>query len=326
VSASDAQVKILIEGIKALQISHDRINERLEVIEKKTYKICKPEPFTGDPAKLQGLLTRMDLEIDHWGLMVGPEEEEVKFVGYIQGGAGEWYEPILRDFMTNDPDDREDRTTEILGKYEKLKEHMKKAFGDLNEKLVSERRIRECRQRTSVWKYNTEFNQIISHLDWDDDARMAQYRTRLKAEAKDTLIYFEKDATSLDQLMERAQLVDSRIWDLKMEKRFGGTVGRSTTRNKYRTKPEFKRDRGGYVIMVRAKAIDKNECRRKKLCFNCGKPNHQAKNCRSRGKNQKSNSGKDADKPVQSRMAIVREEDEHSENTEAYHEWAGEAT
>jgi hypothetical protein len=56
---------------------------------------------------------------------------------------GEWYEPILRDFMTEDPDDREDRTTEIFGNYEKLKEHMKKAFGDLNEKLASERRIRE---------------------------------------------------------------------------------------------------------------------------------------------------------------------------------------
>jgi hypothetical protein len=40
-SASDVQVKTLIEGIKALQISHDRIDERLEVVEekKKTYKI-----------------------------------------------------------------------------------------------------------------------------------------------------------------------------------------------------------------------------------------------------------------------------------------------
>jgi hypothetical protein len=72
--------------------------------------------------------------------------------------------------------DREDRTTEIFGNYEKLREYsMEKAFGDLNGKLASERRIRECRQRASVWKYNTEFNQDISHLDWDDDARMPQY-------------------------------------------------------------------------------------------------------------------------------------------------------
>jgi hypothetical protein len=56
-SASDAQMKTLIrsiEGIKALQISHDPIDERLEVVEKKqkTYKIGKPEPFTRDPANL----------------------------------------------------------------------------------------------------------------------------------------------------------------------------------------------------------------------------------------------------------------------------------
>jgi hypothetical protein len=43
----------------------------------------------------------MDLEIDRWGLTVGPEKEKIKLVGtYIKGDAGKWNEPILRDFMT----------------------------------------------------------------------------------------------------------------------------------------------------------------------------------------------------------------------------------
>jgi Retrotransposon gag protein/Zinc knuckle len=250
----------------------------------------------------------MDLELDHWGLTNALEEEKVKFVGtYIQGEAGKWWEPMLRSYLNNPLEDREERVSEIFNNYGKLKEYMKKAFGDLNEKLAAERQIRECKQRTAVWRYNTEFIQTMSHLEWDEDAKMAQYRTGLKPEAKNALIYFETDAKSLDQLMERAQLVDRRMFDSKMENRVDRTTMRSG-RNKNTIRPEIKRDREGDVIMVGAKAIDKNECRKNKLCFNCGKPNHIAKNCRNR-KPQKSDFGKDANsRLVQSRMANVVEE------------------
>jgi Retrotransposon gag protein/Retroviral aspartyl protease/Zinc knuckle len=327
-ASSDLQMKNLIEGMKALQIANEKIEERLESTERKgKYKLGKPEPFKGDPTKLQGFLPRMDLELNHWGLSEGPEHEKVKFTGtYIQEEAGEWYEPILRDYLTNDEEDREDRTNEIFGNYNKLKEYMKKAFGDLNEKLASERRIRECRQKTSVWKYNTEFNQIISHLDWDDDARMAQYRTGLKPEVRDAMIYFERDARNLDQLMERAQLVDRRMWDSRMERRLDKTIGLHPMRNGGKTKREIKYDRDGDVKMIGARAIDKSECRKKKLCFNCGKPNHQAKNCRNRGKIQKSDSEKTAEKPIQSRMAIVGgKEDQQRESTEKQDAQEGES-
>src|SRR4029077_10929084 len=124
---------------------------------------------------------------------------------------------------------------------------------------------------------------------------MAQYRTGLKAEVRDAMIYFERDAGSLDQLMERAQLVDRRMWDSKMERRLDRTIERHPVRNGGRTKREIKYDRDGDVRMVGARAIDKSECRKKKLCFNCGKPNHQAKNCRNRGRVQKSDSERNAE-------------------------------
>jgi len=117
--ATNDQLKNLIEGMKSLQVSNARLEDRIKATEKKEkpYKIGKPDPFTGDPTKLQGFLTRMDLELDHWGLVNKPDEEKVKFVGtYIQEDAGEWYEPILRDYLTKSPDDREDRANEISGR------------------------------------------------------------------------------------------------------------------------------------------------------------------------------------------------------------------
>jgi hypothetical protein len=93
--ATEEQIKNLINGFNKLKLNGDQANERIDRMEKreekrkKPYKIGKPEPFTGDPAKLQGFLTRMDMELDYWGLTQEPEEEKVKFVGtYIQGDAG----------------------------------------------------------------------------------------------------------------------------------------------------------------------------------------------------------------------------------------------
>jgi hypothetical protein len=122
-----------------------------------------------------------------------------------------------------------------------------------------------------MWKYNAEFNQTMSHLDWDKEAGMAQYRVGLKGEVKDAMIYFEKDPSSLDQLMKRAQLADRRIWDSKMEKRFGKTTMKVRQQNKNGSRPRFARDRDGDVMMTGASAMTKDECGKKHLCFNCGK-------------------------------------------------------
>ncbi|QLI66783.1 uncharacterized protein G6M90_00g034210 [Metarhizium brunneum] len=53
--------------------------------------------------------------------------------GYMTGTALAWFEPIMRDYLTNAGDDQEDEIKEIFADYKKFEKAIKKTFGSTDE-------------------------------------------------------------------------------------------------------------------------------------------------------------------------------------------------
>ena len=83
---------------------------------------------------------------------------------YLRGGAFEWFEPFVTDYVENTEDDREADTVAIFNSWEAFKERIKMVYGDVDETRTAERQIHRLRQTSSVNKYVVESQLIASRL------------------------------------------------------------------------------------------------------------------------------------------------------------------
>jgi len=232
---------------------------------------------------------------------------------YLRGDARKWYEPLLRDHLNLDPEDQEDRVRQVFARFEGFEKAIKKAFGDINEKYSAEREMRCLSQKTSVRKYSSRFLQLASHTDWSEDALMATLRDGLKEEVKNGLIYFTTEPKDIDELIERAQMIDRRLWESKLDKKERVFPDR---KNKNRSQNFARREPDGDVIMTGAQ-VDLAEARKKGLCFKCGRKGHQARRCRS--KNIK---GKEPEaRGFEARMVLFDSDGWNSEEKDSADAW-----
>src|SRR6266850_3067367 len=154
-------------------------------------KVGEPEFYYGDTEKLQDWLTSMMDHFEFKGILGKPGKDKVRVAGtYLRGDARKWYEPLLRDYLSLNLEDQEDRVRQVFASFGGFEKAIKKAFGDINEKYSAEREMRHLVQKTSVRKYSSRFLQLASHTGWSEDALMATLRDGLKEEVKNGLIYF----------------------------------------------------------------------------------------------------------------------------------------
>ena len=60
---------------------------------------------------------------------------------YLRGGAFEWLEPFLTDYVENPEDEREADAIAIFNSWEAFKERIKMVYGDVDETRTTERQI-----------------------------------------------------------------------------------------------------------------------------------------------------------------------------------------
>ena len=67
------------------------------------------------------------------------EHRKVAFAALrLEGKALRWFEPTIKDFLTNpDNDDREEFTQNVFADYSTFEAEIQKVFGDTDEKLYA---------------------------------------------------------------------------------------------------------------------------------------------------------------------------------------------
>ena len=125
----------------------------------------------------------MDMHIDVNNNVLRTQASRVIFVStYLRDRAFEWFEPILREYYNKATDKWGHITQEVFSEadgYKQFRNHLNKTFRDVNATRTAERKLRHLWQTTSATAYASKFQQIISYLDWDNDAYVAIFEDGL---------------------------------------------------------------------------------------------------------------------------------------------------
>ena len=275
-------------------------------------KVHKAECFDGTRSKLRAFLTQMDMHIDVNNNVLRTQASRVIFVStYLRDRAFEWFEPILREYYNKARDNWGNITKEVFSDtdgYEKFRSHLNKTFGDVDATRTAERKLRHLRQTTSAVAYASEFQQITSHLDWDEEAYVAIFEDGLREEVKDELVRVDRP-TDLSRMIELAVKIDNRLYERRRER--DGTRKWRQTGQKYYPKYRTNHSQGQPMVTrtnddpygprpmdldaTRHRKIPEEEKKRRqrdRLCFYCGKEGHTAWYCPNKRNHSKTNIGK----------------------------------
>ncbi|KAF5133292.1 Retrotransposon-like protein 1 [Metarhizium anisopliae] len=204
--------------------------------------------------------------------------------GCMTGTALAWFEPIMRDYLTNAGDDQEDETKEIFADYEKFEKAIKKTFGSTDEVRTAIIHMDQLRQKGSTSDYAARFRQVTSVLDWEDEPLMSAFFKGLKEEIKDEL-YREDMPNNFSDYVAMAVRIDNRQYQRRMQRQQGRGTWNPTGRRGQQANQKRRREEPiayGHTLNPGRMELDatKKDDRKEKKCYNCGKPGHFANKCK----------------------------------------------
>ena len=249
-------------------------------------KIRRPDPYHGNRDQLEDWLMQVEVYFIFYST---PENKKTLFAAsLLKGKALRWFKPSVRKHIDDnkDPD-------QMFSRFENFKEQIRRIFGPSNEESTAERAIQHLSQRTSAADYAARFQESSNQTEWDDAALMVMFCRGLKDNVKDELMRTGASIDSLDTLIEQAIEIDDKLYKRSMEKRYGGGYqGRAGSYSGYhhhQSRRPVNTSQYGDPMEIDAtqrrngkNPKGKQDRRKEKKCYTCGKPGHYARNCRSK--------------------------------------------
>ncbi|KAJ5919015.1 Retrotransposon polyprotein [Penicillium verhagenii] len=271
-----------------------QLQEQLVTLNNRSAPVVKPPKpafFEGARTQLRSFLTQMEMQLRI--IRCSEEADKVIYAStYLRGQAFNWFEPYIREFNEKPMKKWSDTTKDIFGSYDKFKQKLEQTFGDIDAVRTVERKLDRLRQTGSASSYAAEFQQIISHLDMDDDTYIWLFERGLKEEVKDELMRIDRP-DELSKLIEVAVKFDNRLYERAQQRR-ESKQWKSNSSRPYHPRSGARRQqpRESYsdpygpqpMELDAARLPDEEQKRRKeqRLCFSCGKPGYMSRDCRSK--------------------------------------------
>jgi len=127
--------------------------------------------------------------------------------------------------------------------------------------------------------YTAQFQQYANRTDWNDEALKNQYYRGLKDFIKDEMARSDRP-DDLKDMIELSQKIDNRHYERKLEK--GGHQPTWTSR-KLKQKSHWPQPMeldATFKPSGRPRNPNKERQLKERLCFNCNKPGHMARDCK----------------------------------------------
>ena len=257
----------------------------------------KIEAFTGNRAKLGRFLLQLKTVFRLRPQNYPDPKAKVLFASMqLKEGAYEWFEPILKDYLDHASDaEREQDTVNVFSSWLNFEAAIQQVFGTIHEERAAARTVHRIKQTGSAALYYSQFNAVASKLSWNEEAKGSAYYEGLKDEVKDHMI--DNIPATYQALVEESIKIDNRLYERRIER--GGWVGKNTNNTGYKGKVAHQHygDPMDLSMVQHGQASrrqgpgrtqgnqrgrgggNREEYRKKNLCFNCGKSGHRAREC-----------------------------------------------
>ncbi|RYP18084.1 hypothetical protein DL767_009899 [Monosporascus sp. MG133] len=240
----------------------------------KGYKPIAPKPYDGS-TNVEGFLVKARLYLKWYESFLTEKYQKMMAIFQLLAGKMlDWFEPILRDYLTNHPDDCLDTTNYVFSSYDNFKERMQALYGDMDKQQHAVKQMYRFKQTILAAEYTTEFNRLAAISKLPQDALFFPYYDGLKEQVKDEIFRVPKTGP-FEDYTDKAIITDRRTFDRYLEKK--GTGRRNgNKRSSSNKKIKDRSQKEASVALVESKK-DKSKVE----CFNCGKKGHFRSECHS---------------------------------------------
>jgi hypothetical protein len=244
-----------------------------------TLRVSLPDKYHGKREELETFLMQVELYFRFNDEKFTTDDSYTMWVSsYLRGSAMKWMEPFLKDYLNNEdhPELQMQTTVEMFDDFSGFKREIRKVFGDIDEAKTAMRKLDGLKQAKSAIEYATEFRTYGISTGWDTKALIYNFVKGLKSDVQSELARSDL-GNDLNLVIQRAVKIDNRLYELrKDQKKWSGgqqiklrdsrEAGAATKTTGYPKKSNFS-----------SKQPAKKTT--EKLCFNCDKPGHFARDC-----------------------------------------------
>jgi hypothetical protein len=275
-------------------------------------KVPKPPEFSGKVSEFRNFMSQCTLTFTMCPNTYVTDEHKVLFIiSLLRGNALTWARNIP-----------ETRNHPLRHDYPAFKKALTNLYLDRNLKLIAEGKLTRLRQTKSAAAYAVEFQSLVALLDLDNEAMCLLFYEKLKSTVKDAIVIVGR-AKKFHELVDQAITIDQRQHQRTLEdknnassnsnsnsnsnNRSSGNSSSNSSRYDKKSNSQGKSNNsssnssgnssnnspsGNSSNRPRGPISDAEKERRRKnnLCFYCGKPEHNRKNCPELANNSNSNS------------------------------------
>jgi len=257
-------------------------------------KVFLPDAFSGKREEWKSFLSHMTVFFTGNTGQYPTDTDKILFAISRLGketSAFKYMEHYIPDF-NKAPADR----PSIICDWKVFLKTMTENFGAQNARVVAEAQLRALKQKGSAMDYTNRFQELAAETDWNDSAKISQYRVGLKEAVQDMLSLIDQP-TDFAIFTAHAIRIDKLQYARAMEKQHGQRSMSSSSSSATRTSPATVSTRSANpptfapaapsapsmaMDLSQVRHISPEEKKRRLengLCLYCSADDHFAKKC-----------------------------------------------